>query len=79
MRQRGLWVDLDLVFPTETGKRRDPSVVSNISKLLILVKLDRNKDGLTGTGAAAPVFAKLADEALTYLNVQPDADRLVSR
>ena len=42
-------------------------------KLLVLVKLDRNTDGQTGTAAAAPVFAKIADDALHYLNVRPDA------
>ena len=42
-------------------------------RLLVLVKLDRNTDGQTGTAAAAPVFAKIADDALHYLNVRPDA------
>ena len=42
-------------------------------QVIILVKLDRNADLLTGTAAAAPVFAKLADDVLRYLNVQPDA------
>jgi stage V sporulation protein D (sporulation-specific penicillin-binding protein) len=41
-------------------------------RLLVLVKLDENADGLTGTQAAAPVFAALTDEALAYLNVRPD-------
>ena len=46
-------------------------------KILILVKLDENADLLTGAAAAGPVFAALADEVLTYLNVQPDSARYV--
>ncbi len=41
-------------------------------RILILVKLDENEDLLTGTAAAAPIFAALAEEALAYLNVPPD-------
>ncbi|MGI8926026.1 MAG: peptidoglycan D,D-transpeptidase FtsI family protein [Tepidiformaceae bacterium] len=45
-------------------------------KVLILVKLDQNRDLLTGTMAAAPVFARLADATLAYMNVRPDAPKL---
>ncbi len=47
-------------------------------QILVLVKLDENKDGLTGTAAAAPVFASLADDALRYLNIRPDKGAYVS-
>jgi cell division protein FtsI/penicillin-binding protein 2 len=47
-------------------------------KIIVLVKLDENKDFLTGTQAASPIFSKLADEALRYLNVPPDAGIYVS-
>lgn len=42
-------------------------------EILVLVKLDENADGETGTVAAGPVFAHLVDEALAHLNVMPDA------
>ncbi len=44
-------------------------------KVLIMVKLDQNQDLMTGTQAAAPVFASLADEVLAYMNVRPDAPK----
>ncbi|HMO95249.1 MAG TPA: penicillin-binding protein 2 [Tepidiformaceae bacterium] len=47
-------------------------------EILVLVKLDENADGLTGTAAAAPVFAALADDALRYLNIRPDKGAYVS-
>jgi cell division protein FtsI/penicillin-binding protein 2 len=48
-------------------------------RILVLVKLDENQDFLTGTQAAGPIFSKLADDALHYLNVLPDAPKKVSR
>ncbi len=48
-------------------------------RVVIYVKLDDNADGLTGTAAAAPVFAKLTDEVLRYLNVNPDVSRVERR
>jgi cell division protein FtsI/penicillin-binding protein 2 len=48
-------------------------------RVLVLVKLDQNADLMTGTQAAAPIFASLADQALHYLNVMPDARKQVSR
>lgn len=45
-------------------------------KVLIMVKLDQNADLMTGTMAAAPVFAALADETLHYLNELPDAKQV---
>lgn len=47
-------------------------------EILVLVKLDENADGLTGTMAAAPIFAKFADDALSYLNIRPDAAKFAS-
>jgi cell division protein FtsI/penicillin-binding protein 2 len=47
-------------------------------RILVLVMLDDNRDGETGTAAAAPIFARLADDALTYLGVAPDDNDLVS-
>lgn len=44
-------------------------------QLLILVMLDDNRDGETGTMAAGPVFANLADEALQYLGIAPDPEK----
>jgi cell division protein FtsI/penicillin-binding protein 2 len=48
-------------------------------RVVILVKLDENADLETGTAAAAPYFARLTDEVLTYLNVNPNTGRLVER
>lgn len=48
-------------------------------EILILVKLDENADGLTGTAAAAPVFAAFADDALRYMNIRPDKGSFVSQ
>jgi cell division protein FtsI/penicillin-binding protein 2 len=48
-------------------------------RIVVLVKLDENADEQTGTEAAAPVFAQLVDEALVYMNVDPNADRRVER
>jgi len=48
-------------------------------EILVLVKLDENKDGLTGTAAAAPIFASLADDALRYLNIRPEKGAYVSQ
>lgn len=45
-------------------------------RILILVKIDRNADLLTGTAAAGPVFARLADAALAHLKVAPDVHRV---
>lgn len=42
-------------------------------QILVLVKIDENADGETGTVAAGPVFADLVDRALSHLNVAPDA------
>ena len=41
-------------------------------RILVLVKLDENADGQTGTAAAGPIFAHFADEALGYLGVAPE-------
>ena len=48
-------------------------------KILVLVKLDNNDDFKTGTVAAGPVFSKLADDILRYMDVRPDAARYVSK
>jgi len=48
-------------------------------EILVLVKLDENQDGLTGTAAAAPVFASIADDALRYMNVRPEKGAYVSQ
>ena len=47
-------------------------------EIVVLVMLDDNRDGATGTEAAAPIFAALADEALGYLGVAPDGDGYVA-
>lgn len=52
---------------------------ANDPKILVLVKLDENQDFMTGTQAASPIFSKLADEALRYMNVPPDAGIYVSK
>ena len=41
-------------------------------RILVLVKLDENKDGLTGTMAGGPIFAQFVDSALPYLSVRPE-------
>jgi cell division protein FtsI/penicillin-binding protein 2 len=41
-------------------------------RILVLVKLDQNKDLMTGTQAAGPIFANFADDALRYLSVRPE-------
>ena len=43
----------------------------NNPRILVLVKLDENADGQTGTAAAGPIFAHLADEMLGYLGLPP--------
>ncbi len=45
-------------------------------EIVIMVKLDETPDGITGTSAAAPIFAQLVDAALTYLGIQPDSPNL---
>jgi cell division protein FtsI/penicillin-binding protein 2 len=47
-------------------------------EIVVLVMLDDNRDGETGTEAAAPIFARLADEALGYLGVTPDGARYLA-
>lgn len=47
-------------------------------RILVLVKLDSNADLATGTQAAAPIFAGLADDILHYLGVRPDAGKSVA-
>ena len=41
-------------------------------KILVLVKLDENGDGKTGTVAGGPIFANFTDDALRYLGVRPE-------
>ncbi len=41
-------------------------------KILVLVKLDENGDGKTGTVAGGPIFARFTDDALRYLSVRPE-------
>jgi cell division protein FtsI/penicillin-binding protein 2 len=41
-------------------------------RILVLVKLDENQDGKTGTVAGGPIFADFVDRALAYLNVRPE-------
>jgi stage V sporulation protein D (sporulation-specific penicillin-binding protein) len=45
-------------------------------KILILVKIDDNADGLTGTVAGGPIFASMADQILAYMGVAPDKGNL---
>ncbi len=44
----------------------------NDPKILILITLDNNADGATGTMAAGPIFSKMADDILAYMGVPPD-------
>ena len=48
-------------------------------RILILVKIDENEDLLAGTAAAAPVFAALAQEALSYLNIPPAGSQVAAQ
>jgi cell division protein FtsI/penicillin-binding protein 2 len=41
-------------------------------RLVILVKVDEPKRGFYGGTVAAPVFAKIAQFALPYLEIEPD-------
>lgn len=41
-------------------------------RLLVLVRLDQNRNLLTGTQAAGPIFANYIDQALRYLGVPPE-------
>lgn len=41
-------------------------------RILVLVKLDENQDGKTGTVAGGPIFARFVDQALAFLNVRPE-------
>lgn len=68
--------------PVAGGVYDDTQVASFIGfapadkpRVVILVKLDENKDLLTGTQAAGPIFADLVDDTLRYMNVPPDAAR----
>ncbi|OAI39195.1 hypothetical protein AYO38_01640 [bacterium SCGC AG-212-C10] len=70
--------------PIPNGSYDDRQIASYIGfaplkspKVLILVKLDENKDLQTGLVAAGPVFADLIDSTLAYLNVAPDDGVLV--
>ena len=72
--------------PLPNGGYDDTQIVSfagfaplDEPRILILVKLDRNADLLTGTAAAGPVFADLVDAALAYLKTPPDAERVTAR
>lgn len=48
--------------------------------ILVLVKLDENRDFLTGTQAASPIFAEVANETLRYLGIEPEPrDRASTR
>jgi cell division protein FtsI/penicillin-binding protein 2 len=48
-------------------------------RILVLVKLDENQDGKTGTVAGGPIFANFADDALRYLTVPPEKGPLAVR
>ena len=61
------------------GSYNDRQIISfigfaplNDPKILILVKVDDNKDGMTGTTAGGPIFSRMADEILAYMGVAPD-------
>lgn len=43
-------------------------------RILVLVRLDQNRNLLTGTQAAGPIFARFVDDALRYLGVPPEKD-----
>lgn len=45
-------------------------------ELIILIKLDRTKSSPWGSMTAAPVFAELATDLATLLNIPPDSVRL---
>ncbi|MGH2608110.1 MAG: peptidoglycan D,D-transpeptidase FtsI family protein [Tepidiformaceae bacterium] len=69
----------------ETGGYNDQQIASFIGfaplddpEIVVLVMLDDNRDGATGTEAAAPVFARLTDETLGYLGLAPDAARYLA-
>ena len=58
------------------GGDSDDQIISFMSfaplenpRVVILVKIDRNKNKLTGTEAAGPVIARLIDKTLPLLNV----------
>ena len=62
------------------GGYSDDQIISFMSfaplenpRVVILVKIDRNKNKLTGTEAAGPVIARLIDKTLPLLNVPPTA------
>ncbi len=40
-------------------------------QLVVLVKVDEAKDGLTGSAVAAPVFSAIAQKVLPYLDIPP--------
>jgi len=44
----------------------------NNPRILVMVKLDENGDGKTGTVAGGPIFAHFTDDALQYLGVPPE-------
>ncbi|MEJ5220666.1 MAG: penicillin-binding protein 2 [Tepidiforma sp.] len=48
-------------------------------RILVLVRLDQNRNLLTGTQAAGPIFARYVDEALRYLGVPPEKGTATAR
>jgi cell division protein FtsI/penicillin-binding protein 2 len=69
----------------EVGGYNDLQIASFIGfaplddpEIVVLVMLDDNRDGATGTEAAAPVFARLADDSLGYLGIVPDGERYLA-
>jgi stage V sporulation protein D (sporulation-specific penicillin-binding protein) len=68
------------------GGYSDEQIVSFISfaplddpQIIVLVKIDQNKDNLTGTEAAGPVVARLIDKTLPLLNIPPTAEYVGAR
>jgi cell division protein FtsI/penicillin-binding protein 2 len=66
--------------PIPNGTYDDKHVASFVGfapadepQILVLVKIDENADGETGTVAAGPVFANLVDASLAHMNVAPDS------
>ena len=68
------------------GGYSDEQIVSFISfaplddpQIIVFVKIDQNKDNLTGTEAAGPVVARLIDKTLPLLNIPPTAKYVGAR
>lgn len=66
-------------IPTPGGYKTDETIASfigyapaNDPKFIVLVKIDRPKSSPWGSKVAAPVFRRVAEQLLSYMDIPPD-------